>query len=231
HLGMRLKQVRDDLEKTAVLAPAHGLLVFQSTGSRDQLHPYELGDKVSQGRPIAQVVNLLHMQVKLEFDQESIIGVKTGQQAIVQVDALPAKTFKGTVVEIGKQARRSQIEGASWRRASDTTFPVTIDLPETKEALMRPGMRANARIIIRRVQNVITVPAECIFERDDRSVVYVERNGRFRRTVVQVGATSGDYTEITSGLEKGQRVALNDLGATAEAETPARPAKPTEPAV
>jgi multidrug efflux pump subunit AcrA (membrane-fusion protein) len=76
-------------------------------------------------------------------------------------------------------------------------------------------MRANVRIVTRRVERVVTVPAECIFQRDGHAVVYVEANGGYRARRVKPGASNGDYTAIANGLKQGERVALNALGAAA----------------
>jgi HlyD family secretion protein len=151
------------------------------------------------------------------LDQPRVTGVKVGQEAIVEVDALPGRTFEGKVVRIGETARRPPLEG-TWRTGSETTFPVTIDLPKMKKALMRPGMRANTVIVTRRIEDVVTVPAECVFEREGGSIVYVERNGQYQERTVEVGTSSGDYTEIVRGLKQGERVALNDLGGEESSE-------------
>jgi multidrug efflux pump subunit AcrA (membrane-fusion protein) len=103
------------------------------------------------------------------------------------------------------------------------TFPVTIDLPRTKETLMRPGMRASVVIVTRRIKQAIVVPADCVFQRDGGSICYVERGGRYRAERVKRGASNGDYTAILAGLKDGDRVALNDLG-TSQAK--ARPKEP-----
>jgi multidrug efflux pump subunit AcrA (membrane-fusion protein) len=103
---------------------------------------------------------------------------------------------------------------------------VTIDLPQTEQAFMRPGMRANARIVVRRIKGAVTVPAECIFQHGRGRVVYAERDGRYQRIAIQVGASNGDYTQIVRGLKQGDRIALNDLEASAApaAAAPAREA-------
>ena len=73
-------------------------------------------------------------------------------------------------------------------------------------------MCANVRIVVARIKNAITVPAECIFSRGKRAVVFVERGGHYRETTVKLGRTNGDYTMITSGVKAGERLSLNDLG-------------------
>ena len=74
--------------------------------------------------------------------------------------------------------------------------------------------------------NAILVPSGCIFTRDGHSLVYAERQGRFVPVAVTTGASDGDYTAITKGLQEGERLALNDLGAPAEQEPGAKPKEP-----
>jgi len=226
NLKLRLDKARADVTKTTVTAPAAGLVVVADYGWRGESRPYRAGDQVGQGQQLAQIVDLRQMQVQLELDQPRITGVKVGQETLIEIDALPGKTLKGKVLSIGKSARRPPLEGMWRRSSSETTFPVTIDLPQTQQAFMRPGMRANASIVVRRIKGAVTVPAECIFQHGRKRIVYAERDGRYQRTAIQVGASNGDYTQIVRGLKQGDRIALNDLEASAApaAAAPAREA-------
>jgi HlyD family secretion protein len=107
--------------------------------------------------------------------------------------------------------------------ASTATFPVTVSLPSIGKALIRPGMRADVKLVSRRIKGAITVPNGCIFRRDGKSVVFVERGGKFVRTPVTVGESNGEYTAITRGLQAGERIALNDLGAPPPGTPKAKP--------
>jgi HlyD family secretion protein len=187
-----------------------------------------LGDWVSQGREVASVVSLDHMQVKLELDQKQITGVKMGQSADVTIEALPGKTLKAKITAIGQTARRPPVQG--WMGMSSTaSFPVTLDLAPTGKALVRPGMRATVRLISQRIKDAILVPTGCLLTRDGRSLVYVERQGKFVPVTVTTGATNGDYTAITKGLREGERLALNDLGAPPKQQTSDKQSKEQRP--
>jgi len=177
-----------------------------------------MGDWVSQGREVAEIISLGQMQVKLELDQTQITGVRMGQAADVTIEALPGRVLKGKVTAIGQTARRPPVQG--WMGVSATaTFPVTVDLPPIGKSLIRPGMRAGVRVVARRIPGVITVPSGCIFRHKGYPVVFVQRDGTFARTRVTVGESNDEYTAITEGLKAGERIALNDLGAMAASET------------
>lgn len=226
NLKLQLERARADLAKMTLTAPVGGLVVLASQGGwRGESRPPRLGDFVSQGREFAAIISLSQMQVKLELDQTQITGVKMGQPAEVTIEALPGTVLKGRVTAIGQTARRPPVQG--WMGVSTSaTFPVTIDLPPTGKSLIRPGMRANVRIVSRRIPGVITVPSGCIFRYKGRPVVFVERDGSFARVEVALGESDGEYTAITRGLKAGQRIALNDLGTTAVSETRAKGPRP-----
>jgi RND family efflux transporter MFP subunit len=219
NLKLQLERARADLAKMTITAPVSGLVVLTPQGGwRGESRSPRMGDWVSQGRDFAAIIGLGQMQVKLELDQTQIAGVRMGQPAQVSIEALPGAVLKGKVTAIGQTARRPPIQG--WMGVSTSaTFPVTIDLPPTGKSLIRPGMRANVRIVARRIPRAVTVPSGCIFRRNGRPVVFVERDGSFERVAVALGESNGEYTAITKGLKAGQRVALNDLGAAASSET------------
>ncbi len=213
NLKLQLERAREDLARTTLTAPMGGLVVQSATGGgRSDPHLPALGDWVSQGRQVADMVSLDRMQVKLELDQAQITGVRMGQPAEVIIEALLGKVLPGKVTAIGQTARRPPIQG--WMgMSSSVTFPVTVDLPPTGKSLIRPGMRATVRMVSRRIKGAIVVPSGCIFQRDGRSVVLVQRGGKFTPAAVTLGESNGDYTAITRGLRAGERIALNDLAA------------------
>jgi len=213
NLGLQVKRAKEDLTKTMLTAPVSGLIVLSSQGGwRGQTHLPRLGDWASQGREIGSLVSLERLQVKLELDQTQITGVRMGQAADVTIEALPGRVLTGKITAIGQNARRPPVQGWSGV-SSSATFPLTIDLPPIGKALIRPGMRASVRVVSRRIENAITAPTGCIFKRDGRSVVFVERNGKYGQVAVTLGETNGEYTVIKKSVNEGERIALNDLGA------------------
>jgi len=73
-------------------------------------------------------------------------------------------------------------------------------------------MTSMVRIIVERLPNAISVPLECVFEREERKVVYVQRNGRFGAVEVDLGPQNEDMVVVTRGLKAGDRIALRDIG-------------------
>ena len=227
NLELQLEHAGEDLARTTLRASAQGLVVLSPEGGwRGESRLPRPGDWVSQGREAAQIVSLEQLQVKIELDQSQITMVSMGQSADVTVDAMSQQVLQGTVTAIGQTARRPPVQG--WMGMSSTaTFPVTVELPPTGAAMIRPGMHATVRIVSRRIEDVIVVPTGCIFARDGHSIVFGERNGKFVPVSVTTGESNGDYTAITQGLREGERIALNDLGGDTTVEASrARARKP-----
>ncbi len=212
NLGIQLERAREDLVRTTLAAPVGGLVVLSAEGRwRGESRPPRPGDWVSQGREAAQIVSLEQLQVKLELGQSQITMVSMGQPAQVTLEAMPQEVLEGKVIAIGQTARRPPVQG--WMGMSSTaTFPVTVELPPTGTAMIRPGMHATVRIVSSTIEDVIVVPTACIFHRDGHSIVFAERDGKFIPVSVTTGESNGDYTAITEGLREGERIALNDLG-------------------
>ena len=72
---------------------------------------------------------------------------------------------------------------------------------------LRPGMSAEAQVLIGEAKQALTVPASALIDLAGVSVVYVQLGGEnIEERVVRTGAVNGDLVEIVAGLEPGERV-------------------------
>jgi cobalt-zinc-cadmium efflux system membrane fusion protein len=67
-----------------------------------------------------------------------------------------------------------------------------------------------------RIPNSILLPAEAMFQKNGRSVVYVQKRSGFEERVINVGRRYGSTVQVVSGVEPGERVALKDPTDTGE---------------
>jgi multidrug efflux pump subunit AcrA (membrane-fusion protein) len=115
-------------------------------------------------------------------------------------------TFNGKVSTIGSLAQH-KVSKVSGRRTGVKVFDVTVDVLDADERL-RPGLSANASILIDEVKDVTYVPVEAIFNEDGKTIAYVKRGRRARQVVVDCGTSNDKYVIIRSGLEPGDKVFL-----------------------
>ena len=71
-------------------------------------------------------------------------------------------------------------------------------------------MTSQLTIIVDRVPNAVTIPAQSLFQRSGRSVAYVLSGTKFEERVVQVSRRSADRVLVAKGLQAGEKVALKD---------------------
>lgn len=124
--------------------------------------------------------------------------LEEGQQAELTVSGVD-DTVYGTVDSIGLVAETSSTGGA--------VFPVTIEVTGKQENLYA-GTSADASIIVKQTEGVLTVSSRALSTEDDKTYVEKVVDGATVRTEVEIGATYGMSTEVLSGLEEGDVVEL-----------------------
>jgi multidrug efflux pump subunit AcrA (membrane-fusion protein) len=65
-------------------------------------------------------------------------------------------------------------------------------------------------VVVDRVSNAISIPAQALFQKSGQNVAYVWAGSQFEERPVEVGRRSGDKVMIAKGLGNGDQVALRD---------------------
>jgi RND family efflux transporter MFP subunit len=181
-----LAVARKELEECKVSAPLDGLVDSLSLVA---------GQRVKQFTPLAHVLKVDPIFVKMDFPQERLGEVSPGQQADVVLDSFPGETFAGKVVRILPKV--------------DThlrVLPVYIQVDNARRRL-RPGVTGFARI--RTVKPALVVPAAAVLSQGNRSVVFRVEGGRARIREVRTGPTvRTGMLEVCSGLRAGDEVVI-----------------------
>jgi hypothetical protein len=78
------------------------------------------------------------------------------------------------------------------------------------QILLRPGLLADVEIVVEKIPNAIYVPAQAIFEKEGRSVVFVQSGKGFQERTVKLLRQSESTMVISEGLKAGEVIALSD---------------------
>lgn len=218
-LQSALERAQADMERLAVRAPASGLIVYQrswNTGKK-----LAKGDQVWGGQPIMQLPDLSHMQALLQVNEVDISKVKNEQPVEITLDAFPDKKFGGKVLSV------ASIGNAKENNPSVKVFEVVVDI-NGADSILRPGMTVAARITVSKIDNVISVPIESVFEKDGKTVVYVDSGSTFDEREVTTGVKNDNFIVIAKGLKPGEKVSLSDPNkdGTGKDADPKKDAKP-----
>ncbi len=215
-----LKQAKDDLSKTTIYAPMSGTI---SDLNKEQ-GEIAIG---SQFQPdvILVIADLSMMEAQINVDENDIVSVAVGQEAEIEVDALPDQALKGVVSEIASSANVTGAGSADQK----TEFEIKISITSPLETL-RPGMTAAADILTKTNEQALSVPiqsvavrtvdqlamkgqdrteAETLFTADEDGfveIVFCIEGGKAVARQVKTGIQSDELIEILDGLKEGDEI-------------------------
>jgi HlyD family secretion protein len=160
----------DALDKTISRAPFDGLVTNVPVREGETV---VVGIQNSEGSTLMTLADMSVITAEVKVDETDIVNVQLGQVADVTVDALPGKTFKGHVTEVGDQAllRSTGIatsqSTSGTEEAKDFKVVVTLDqLPGEDLAELRPGLSTTAKITTAVRPHAVTIPIQALVQRD-----------------------------------------------------------------
>lgn len=139
------------------------------------------------------------LQVTLTIDQSDIANVKVGMPVEITADAVQNKTYKGKITSIDPTPVTSQ---------GVTTFTVYASIENPDSSLLQ-GMSVTAKIDQGVRRNVLVVPNMAVRSSRNGKVVRKVVDGQPTDVSVIIGASDEEYTEIKSGLMKGDRIVVD----------------------
>ncbi len=159
----------DALDKTVSRAPFDGLVTNVPVREGETM---VTGIQNAEGSTLMTLADMSVVTAEVKVDETDIVNVRLGQTADVTVDALPGRTFKGHVTQVGDQAllRTTGIATSQsttgTEEAKDFKVVVTIDdVPQNQEEL-RPGLSATAKITTAHEANALVIPIQALVQRD-----------------------------------------------------------------
>jgi RND family efflux transporter MFP subunit len=201
-----LDQIKLKLAANAVYAPMEGLVVYANVGRPEDGKKVELGMTPYEGQPLMYLPDINTMQVETQVNEMDVQKVTIGQPVAITLDAVPDVEFKGKVARVGSLAQH-KVSKVSGKRTGVKVFDVIVDV-EAADARLRPGLSANASILIDELNDVTYVPVEAVFNVDGKTVAYVRRGRGARQMVVECGPSNDRFVVIRSGLKAGDKVCL-----------------------
>jgi HlyD family secretion protein len=162
------------------------------------------GEQATPGAPAIVLVNEQAYHIEVSVDEIDIDQITVGQPVEITLDALEDTLVEGQVVDIAPTA----VEGG----IGVVTYLVTINI-DASNADLRPGMTANASIVVREVEDVLIVPNWAVRLDRESGAAYVNRllpDGSVEEVVVEIGLRNEQVSELVSGLEAGDSVVVTD---------------------
>ena len=192
-----MQNLQDTMNNYTVTAPISGTIIEKDA---------KVGDAVKTGDTLCIVYDLSYLEMSINVDELQISSISVGQQVQITADAVPDKTYVGTVTRVS-------MKGTS--NGGTTTYPVSIRIDDTDG--LRPGMNANAEIVVAEAKNALVVPNAAVVRgsyvlvtKDSPSAANadttMEAPEGFVYVPVKTGVSDDDYTQIVSGIQEGDTI-------------------------
>lgn len=196
----KLGLAQRELEQMTLAAPIPGMVVYLEIWKGNGMSKLQQGDSPWPGQGLINLPDLSEMIVNATVSEVDANQVFVGQDVKISLDAFPGVEFRGKVSTKGTLARKKE------PNSKINVFDVQVAILDTDDRL-KPGMSSSCRIIIDRLEDVVSLPIEAVFEVDGKPRVYLANR---KPRDVTVGRRSDTEIEITSGLEAGEEVCLSD---------------------
>jgi HlyD family secretion protein len=155
-----LATTKYNLNQVIIVAPMDGLVTRRSI---EEGETAVLGTMNNAGSVLLTIADMSVLEAEVEVDETEIPTVNVGQTAKVTIDAVPNRTFKGRVTEVGNSPIQTSTQNTGQRQA--TTFKVVITLEEDVPDV-RPGFTCTAEITTATRTGVVSVPIQALTVRE-----------------------------------------------------------------
>ena len=211
-----------NLSRATLTAPIDGTILELNHKVGERIRGSDFSEDV-----VLLMGGLSDMEVKAEVGEHEVVGIHEGDDATIEIDAMPDKQFKGHVVAVGKNAQIKN-QGTD---AEVTTFFVRVGLNTPPEGAL-PGLSASVAIATATHPGVLTVPIQAVTSREPKKsgdgapgssaapaavtasgkakpskvVFVVAADGTAQMRVVHTGIDSRADVEILDGINEGDTI-------------------------
>jgi len=152
------------------------------------------GQAFEPGQMLYRIAKLDTVWLNAEVREVDAGVVREGSRATAELAAYPGRSFTGRVAYV-----YPTLDSAA------RSLGVRIEMPNP-HGLLKLGMYATVHITTP-VRTALTIRTSAVLRTGTRALVFVDMgNGRLMPRDIVLGTVAGDYVEVRSGLEPGQRV-------------------------
>ena len=195
-----MQNMQDTMANYTITAPISGTVIEKDV---------KQGDALTSGTSLCVLYDLSYLEMSINVDELEIGSLSVGQKVQITADAGADKTYVGTVTRVSMKGNSS---------GGTTTYPVTIRIDSIDG--LRPGMNANAEIVVAESTSALCVPNAAIVRggyvlvtKDSPSAANadpeMEAPDGYVYVDVKTGVSDDDYTEILDGITAEDTIAYD----------------------
>lgn len=186
-----LASANHQLTNTSINAPIGGMITQKIANT---------GEMASPGVPLLIIKDISIVKIKSAISENLIKYASIGKPVKIKLEAYPDKSFNGTIQQIGSTVN-----------PTTRTFELEIHV-SNQNRLIRPGMFARVGMILDHHKNVLTIPAESIFNKGEDSYTYIVKNNTAHLSPkLTLGISDMEKVEVSKGVSYGQEVVIRGM--------------------
>ncbi len=155
----------------------------------------QAGTSSSQTSPVVDLEEESRLRLVFPVPESAVAKIRVGQKVRVFVSALQ-RSFDVTVSRFSDKVDR---ETRTMRTEADI---------DNHDGVFKPGMYADATIVVQEQDNALSVPVEAVSMAGKPSVLLVDGKGVVQSRPVTVGLTTSNRCEISHGVTSGDLVVV-----------------------
>lgn len=178
--------------------------------------PLQVGAVLAPGTPVARLIGADGIYFEGQVPEKQVASILPGKQVTVRFDALPGRTFQGTIATVNPQ-------GSSVGRQ----FSVRITLQNPPEEA-KAGMFARGDITLRTIDQAVMVPKTAVLGEGGESHVFVLIGDSAAKRSVVRGVERGELVQVEN-LKAGELVITKGQNSVKDGDKVKRGEAPNEP--
>jgi HlyD family secretion protein len=199
--ALSVLEVGAPADGTVSVMPNYRASSMGGSGAQD----FRPGDRTYAGAAVLELPDLSEVHLLSRIEEGDRGQLRVGQEATVQLDAIPGRDYRATLDDISLLARPDY---SSWPPAKNFEIRLTLKDPDER---IRPGMSAMARVAVGRLPDMLLVPAEAVFSSLGQAVVYRQQGRELVEVPIEIIRRGRDQVAV-KGVAEGDRLALTAPG-------------------
>ena len=175
-----------ELSYANVVAPISGVIASKSI---------KAGNFVQINTPIFRIVDTSRLEMVLNVPEREMATLKAGLPVELKVDALPGRSFQGTVDRVAPVVD-----------SGSGTFRVICAFDG--EGVLQPGMFGRIGIAYDNRADALVIPRSALLEGEADTAVFMVKAGKAQRVPVELGYVDGEWVEVRKGVQQGDQVVV-----------------------
>lgn len=183
-----LEKIKDPGNTVKILSPVSGIITAIDAKE---------GDYLMEGATVLHLADLSSLWVEGQVYSDYLNFIKSGMVGRVTFPGYPEIEYEGSISFINPELNS----------ASKINL-VRIQIPNVKQQI-KPGIQASISVLTNEIKS-IALPTDAVLLDGKGATVWIQTGkNMFKSKMVKTGLEANGYTQITEGLQKGDRVVVS----------------------